>query len=324
VEIYVTGASGFIGGAVVRELVADNNVFAMSRTEAGDEVIRALGAEPLRSNLSTLRPGDLPEVDAVVHCAAYVEAWGSRADYYEANVGGTARVLNAARSAGARRFVHISTEAVLWRGQHLRNVDETYPYPATTPYLYAETKAEAERRVLAESGAEFTTIALRPRLVWGPGDQTLVPEVKEMVAKGAFMWLDGGRAETSTTHIDNLVHAVTLALDPTRGTGGEAYFVTDGLTTDFKSFVTKLMQAHGVDLPDKSMPSFLARPAAAAIEGLWKALRRKSKPPITRHAVDLLCCDCTLNDEKARRDLAYTPVQTVERGLAELGRKVGS
>jgi nucleoside-diphosphate-sugar epimerase len=274
------------------------------------------GPAPLRGTLATLLPGELPEIDAVIHCAAYVEAWGARKDYYDANVTGTERVLKAARAAGATRFVHVSTEAVLWRGQHLRDIDETYPYPARTPYLYAETKALAEQRVLAANDADLTTIAIRPRFVWGPGDTTLVPEVEEMVAKGAFLWVDGGRARTSTTHVDNLVHAVTLAL--LRGKGGEAYFVTDGPVTDFRSFVTKLLAANGVALPDRSMPSFIARPAARVIEGLWRALRLGSKPPITRHAVDLLCCDCTLKDAKARRDLGYAPVMTVERGLAEL------
>lgn len=316
-DVYVTGGSGFIGGAITRSLVAaGHDVYAMSRSTRSDAAIKSLGAQPLRSTLSTLQPGELPELDATVHCAAYVEPWGRPTDYYEANVAGTDRVLRAALTAGATRFVHISTEAVLWRGQHMRVVDETYPYPAMTPYLYAETKAEAERRVLAANTPDFATIAIRPRLVWGPGDTTLVPEVKEMVAKRAFAWLDGGRAETSTTHVDNLVHAVTLALQ--NGRGGEAYFVTDGPVTDFRTFVTKMMAAHGVELPGTSLPSWIARPAAAAIEGVWRALRIPSKPPITRHAVDLLCCDCTLDDAKARRELGYAPVMTVERGLAEL------
>jgi nucleoside-diphosphate-sugar epimerase len=315
-RIYITGASGFIGGAIARELVRSHTVFAMSRSAKSDEVIKALGAEPLRGNLATLHPGVLPELDAVIHCAAYVEPWGPRTAYYEANVAGTDHVLHAAHASGASRFIHISTEAVLWHGQHMNDVDETYPYPTRTPYLYAETKAEAERRVLAANRPEFATIAIRPRLVWGAGDTTLVPEVKEMVEKGAFLWLDGGSAKTSTTHIDNLVHAVALALE--HGKGGEAYFVTDGPTSDFKTFVTKLMDAHGVTLPDRSMPSWIARPAAALIEGLWRALRLKAKPPITRHAIDLLCCDCTLNDAKARADLGYLPVKTVDAGLAEL------
>ncbi len=315
-RIFVTGASGFIGGAITRALAPKHDVYAMSRSEKSDAAIAALGARPVRCDLTSLEPGALPEVDAVIHCAAWVEAWGSRADYEAANVAGTERVLAAARKAFAKRFVHISTEAVLWRGQHMRDVDETAPYPARTPYLYAETKARAERLVLAADEDGFTTLALRPRLVWGPGDRTLVPEVKEMVASGAFVWLDGGRARTSTTHIDNLVRAVILALE--NGRGGQAYFVTDGPVTDFRTFVTRLMAAHGVPMPERSLPSWVARPVAAAIEGAWRLLGLRSKPPLTRHAVDLLCCDCTLRDDKARAELGYAPVRTVEQGLTEL------
>ncbi|MGH0030725.1 MAG: NAD-dependent epimerase/dehydratase family protein [Myxococcota bacterium] len=315
-DVFVTGASGFIGGAIAAELARTHRVWAMSRSAASDAAVEKLGAVAVRCDLATLEPGALPACDAVVHCAARVEPWGSRDDYWDANVLGTDRLLAAARAAGAKRFLHMSTEAVLWRGQHLRDVDETCPYPEKTPYLYAETKAEAERRVLAANAPGFATVALRPRFVWGPGDRTLVPEVKEMVAKGAFVWLDGGRARTSTTHIANLVHGATLAL--AKGRGGEAYFVTDGEIHDFRSLLTRLLAAHGVALPDRSLPAFVARPAAALVEGLRRTLRIASQPPLVRHAVDLMCCDCTLDDTKARRELGYAPVVPFEEGMRQL------
>lgn len=320
-RVFVTGATGFIGGAIARTLAPRDTVLAMSRSEAGDEVVRALGAVPVRCDLLTLEPGQLPACDAVVHCAAWVEPWGKREDYWRANVEGTERVLAAARAAGARRFVHMSTEAVLWHGQHLRDVDETHPYPKKTPFLYAETKAEAERRVVAANAPGFETIVLRPRFVWGPGDRTIVPEALALVARGAFLWLDGGRARTSTTHVANLAHATALALE--KGRGGEIYFVTDGEITDFKSFLTKLLGAHGVTLPERSLPSWLVRPIAAAVEGLWRTLGPEGPPPITRHAVALLCCDCTLRDDKARRELGYAPVIGVAEGLAALRAEHG-
>jgi hypothetical protein len=313
-RIFVTGASGFIGGAIARRLVPEHVVLALSRSAAGDAAVRALGAEPVRGDLATLAASGIPPCDAAVHCAAWALPWGRREDYWRANVEGTERVLAAARAAGARRFVHMSTEAVLWRGQPLRDVDESHPCPASTPYLYAE--AEAERRVLAANAPGFETVVLRPRFVWGPGDRTLVPEAREMVERGAFVWLDGGRARTSTTHVENLAHATVLALE--KGRGGEIYFVTDGEVRDFKSFLTRLLGAHGVALPERSLPSWLARPAAAAVEGVWRALRLRSKPPLTRHAVDLLCCDCTLRDDKARAELGYRPVVSVDEGLRAL------
>jgi nucleoside-diphosphate-sugar epimerase len=317
-RIFVTGASGFIGGAIAEHLAGSHDVLAMSRSERSDAAIRARGAEPVRCDLTAVTEEDLAGSDAVIHCAAWVEPWGSREDFWAVNVEGTDRLLAAARGAGVRRFVHMSTEAVLWRGQHLRDVDETHPYPERTPILYAETKGEAERRVIAANGGGFETVVLRPRLVWGPGDTTLVPELKQMAAKGAFAWIDGGRARTSTTHIANLVHATELAV--TEGAGGEIYFVSDGEETDFRSFVTRMMAAHGVELPGRSVPSWLAHPLAVALEGAWRALGIRGAPPLTRHAVDLLACDCTVRDDKARAALGYLPVIGVEEGLRELGR----
>jgi nucleoside-diphosphate-sugar epimerase len=316
-SVFVTGASGFIGGAIAQKFAQTHNVYAMARSEASADKIRALGAEPVLCDLDSLAPGDLPACDAVVHAAAWVSPWGSREDYWRANVDGTDRVLAAARAAGASRFIHISTEAVLWRGQDLRDIDESHPYPERTPILYAETKGEAERRVLAANAPGiFETLAVRPRMVWGPGDTTVVPEAIKMVEQGAFAWVDGGRAKTSTTHIDNLVHGVALALE--RGAGGEVYFLTDGEVSDFKGFFTRLLGAHGVTLPDRSVPSWLARPVAAAVEGAWRALGLTSTPPLMRHTIGLLACDCTINDAKARSELGYAPVTTVAEGLARL------
>ena len=316
-RIFITGASGFIGGAIAQALASGHEVLAMSRSDTSDLAVKALGAEPVRCDLATLEPGNIPDCDAVIHCAAFVESWGTRELTWQINVEGTERTLNAARSAGARRFLHMSTEAVLWSGQNLVDVSEDHPYPDSTPYLYSETKAEAERLVLAANrGDAMETVALRPRFVWGPGDQTLAPEITAMVEKGAFMWIDGGRARTSTTHIDNLVHGAKLVLE--RGIGGEAYFVTDGEVRSFREFLPELMSAYGVELGERSMPSAIARPVASLVEGIWRTLRLSSTPPLTRHAIDLMCCDCTLNIDKIEKELGYRPVVSVVEGLRQL------
>ena len=317
-RIFITGASGFIGGAIAQALTQKHEVLAMSRSDKSDQRVRELGAQSVRCDLATLVPGDIPQCDAVIHCAAYVESWGTRELTWKINVEGTERTLEAARAAGAKRFLHMGTEAVLWKGQNLLGVGEDYPYPESTPYLYSETKAEAERLVMAandEGGME--TVVLRPRFVWGPGDQTLAPEITAMVEKGAFMWIDGGRARTSTTHIDNLVHGAELLLE--RGSGGEAYFVTDDEVRSFREFLPDLMAAYGVELGTRSMPSAVVRPIARAVEGVWRIFNLSSTPPITRHAIDLMCCDCTLKIDKIKNELGYQPVISVVEGLRQLG-----
>lgn len=316
-RIFVTGASGFVGGAAVRRFVSDgHDVRAMSRSEKSDAVIRALGAEPVRCDLETVRAEHLTGAEAVVHAAAFVEQWGPRDAWFKFNVLGTRAAIAAARAASAKRFIHISTESVLWRGQHLRNVDETYPLAPNSPYPYAATKAQAEVIVRAANAPDFTAIILRPRFIWGPGDTTLAPAIEQMAREGKFAWVDGGRAMTSTTHIDNLVQAINIAL--TSGRGGEAYFVLDDGVRPMREMIAGIAAARGVALPEKSVPSWLADALGAACESAWRTFSLGGEPPLTRFSAMIMSRDCILSDAKARAELGYRPVISVEDGLKAL------
>jgi nucleoside-diphosphate-sugar epimerase len=288
----------------------------MSRRESSDAALRDLGAEPVRCDLETVTAEHLNNSDVVLHCAACVEAWGPKDAWHRVNVLGTQALLEAARSAGARRFVHISTEAILARGQDLVDVDESYPPALRSPFPYAATKAEAESLVLSANDEQFTTVALRPRFIWGPGDTTLLPAIETMAAQGKWLWVDGGRALTSSTHIDNLVAAILLALD--KGRGGQAYFVLDDGRRTLRDMITGMAAARGLDLPNRSIPRWLADALAFVMEGAWRLLRLKSEPPLTRFAAMIMSRTCTLVDAKARRELGYLPVIRVEDGLARL------
>jgi nucleoside-diphosphate-sugar epimerase len=315
-QIFITGASGFIGGAIAKALYTTHHVRAMSRSERSDELLRALGATPVRSELGEVKPEHLAGCEVVVHCAAFVKQWGTREQFWRTNVDGTAQLLQVARQAGVARFIHVGTEAALFHGQHMREMDETYPYPTSTPFLYPETKAAAEKLVLAANAPGFETISLRPRFVWGPGDQTILPVVKKMVSAGMFMWIDQGRVRTSTTHIDNFVHAVRLALS--HGRGGQAYFITDDSTTTVREFLTALLKTQGLTPPRTSIPGPLARALAAFLESVWHLLRLKTEPPLTRFAAAMASSECTIRIDKARAELDYAPIITREQGLAQL------
>jgi nucleoside-diphosphate-sugar epimerase len=315
-EIFITGASGFIGGAVAKALSNAHNVRAMSRSEGSDEGLRAFGATPIRSELGAVKPEHLAGCEVVIHCAAFVKQWGTREEFWKTNVDGTAQLLQAARQAGVARFIHVGTEAALFYGQDMREIDETYPYPAHTPFLYPETKAAAEKLVLASNSPGFETISLRPRFVWGPGDQTILPVVEKMVKARMFMWIDQGRVHTSTTHINNFVHAVNLAL--TRGRGGEAYFITDESTTTVREFLTALLNTQGLTPPNLSISGSLARAFGGILEGVWNLFRLKSEPPLTHFAAAMASSECTIRIDKARAELGYAPVVSREEGLGEL------
>lgn len=317
--IFITGASGFVGGAVARHLVQKGHqVRAMSRTAESDAVIQALGAIPVRCALNATTAEHLFGCDYVIHCAAKVDEWGDLGDYWRTNVTGTKNLLEVAEQAQVKRFVHVGTEAALFHGQHLRGVDETYPLAVDSPFPYSQTKAHAEAAVkrAADTSNHFETIVIRPRFIWGPGDQTILPVIKAMAENGRFTWVNQGRNKTSTTHIANLVHALELAL--TAGKTGESYFVLDGPATGFRDFVARYAATAGVQLPDKNLPGWIATSAAFVLEPLWRLMNRSSPPPITRFGAAMLQCDSILDDSKARHELGYAPVITVDEGLAQL------
>jgi nucleoside-diphosphate-sugar epimerase len=316
---FVTGGSGFIGGALVRRLRADGwSVRGLARSDAAAEKLRSAGAEPVR--------GDLEDVDAMAvgargadvlfHAAAALGEWGRREDFERGNVAGTRNALDAARRAGVGRFVHVGTEAGLLAGQPLVDVDETAPLRPDSKALYSATKAQAEQAVRDANGSELETVVVRPRLVWGAGDTTILPALVEAVRRGRWRWIDGGRHRTSTTHVDNAVHGLVLGAE--RGRPGGVYFVTDGEPVVFRDFVGELLATQGVEAPERSVPAAAIRLAAPTLEGVWRTLRLRGQPPVTRLAYWLAALETTIDISRAREELGYTPVRTIADGMAEL------
>ncbi len=316
-KIFITGASGFVGGAATRRLVAEGHtVRAMSRSEKSDAAIRAMGAEPVRCSLDAVAAEQLAGCEVVIHAAAYVEAWGEPDAWDRINVGGTKLMLAAAKAAKVSRFIHIGTEAALVHGQDLNDIDESYPLAFESPYPYCRTKALAEQAVREANEPGFATIVLRPRFIWGPGDQTLLPTIQEMAQTGGWSWINHGKAKTSTIYIDNLVDAIVLTL--TKGVPGEAYFILDEGQRTMHEMISGMARTVGVTLPERSVPGWVAECSGRLLEGIWRTFPLKGEPPLTRHAAMVMARDCVLRGDKARRELDYTPAVSVEEGLKRM------
>lgn len=322
---FVTGGSGFIGGRLIERLRSGGHtVRALARSDQAAARIRGRGGEPV--------PGDLGDVAAMraaaegcemaFHAAAALGDWGKREEFERDNVDGTANALKACADAGVRRFVHVGTEAVLLAGRPLVDVDETAPLRPDSPALYSSTKARAEQLVLGANRDEFETVVVRPRFVWGRGDTTLLPAMVELVKSGRFAWIAGGRHRTSTTHVDNAVEG--LLLGASRGVPGNAYFVTDGEPVMFFDIVTDLLSTQGIAAPARSIPSPVAHALAVAGETAWRTLPLPGRPPLTRFAYWVAAQECTIRIDKAREQLGYQPVRTIEDGLQELRDAQGS
>ncbi len=316
---FVTGGSGFIGGRLVERLVAEGrSVRALARSEASAERVATLGAEPVhgdigdRASLATAAAG----TETAFHLAAHLGEWGPLADFERGNVEGTQNVLAACAEAGVRRFVHCGTEAALMAGEPLVQVDETAPLRPDSRAPYPATKARAEQAVRGANRDGFETVAVRPRFVWGKGDTTLLPGMIETVEAGKWAWVGGGRNVTDTAHVDNVVEGLLLAA--AKGRPGESYFVTDGERVTFREFVTAMLETQGVEPPDRNLPAWTAAPMARICEAAWKLLPLKGDPPMTTFRSWLLTQECTIEIDKARDELGYTPIVTHEQGLAAL------
>jgi nucleoside-diphosphate-sugar epimerase len=316
---FVTGGSGFIGGRLITRLVRDGvRVRALARSDRSAAKVAALGAEPVRGDLEdgpSLEQG-ARGCEVVFHAAAELGDWGDRATFERTNVGGTRRVLVAAQRAGARRVVHVGTEAALLVGEPLIWVDESMPVRPDSSALYSATKARAEIEVLTAPHS-IETVVVRPRFVWGPGDATLLPAIAEQVRAGRFAWIGDGRHLTATTHVDNAVEG--LVLGATRGADRGVYFVTDGDPIPFRDMVERLLATDGLEAPDRSIPLPVARALAGAGEHLWGRFPLPGQPPLTRLALWLAALECTIDDSRAQRELGYAPVISRDRGLAEMG-----
>ena len=315
---FVTGGSGFIGGALIKRLVREGwDVRALARSDEAVDAVRALGAEPVRGGLGdreALTQGASGR-DVVFHAAALASDWGTREEFQRVNVDGTLNVIEAAR-IGARRLVHVGTEAALMAGEPLIQVNEGAPLRPDSAALYPSTKAQAERLVRDANGARLETVVIRPRFVWGPDDTSVLPSIVEAVRSGQFRWIGGGHQLTATTHVDNTVEG--LMLGATRAEPGTVYFVTDGEPVRFREFVTALLRTRGVEAPDGELPTAAAGALAALAETAWHALPLPGAPPVKRFSVWVASQECTIDDSRARAELGYAPVKSRADGLAEL------
>lgn len=305
-KIFITGASGFIGGQIVSQLSHKHDFYAMARSKESEEVVKSYGAKAVICKLGEVKKEHLADCEMIIHAAAFTKEWGSKKDFWQTTVEGTRQLLEIAKEAGIKKFIHLSTEAILFTGHDLNEIDESFPYPSKSNFLYSESKLEAEKVALSMNNATFQVSVIRPRLVWGPGDQTVLPAVIEMIKNGKFMWINKGLNMTSHTHIFNLIHGVDCLIE--NWCQNEIFFITDEETHSLKFFLTKYLETEGVKPSNKSIPKWIIRILASIIEISWKLFHLKGQPPLTRFSTYMLSSNLTISSKKALNLLGYKPI----------------
>ena len=318
----VTGGAGFLGGAIVRRLLERGDA-VRSFSRGPHPELAALGVEALRGDVADAEAvvRAAADCDVVFHVAARVGGWGPRAEYRRTNVLGTENVIRACRRQGVTRLVHTSTPSVVHTGGDIEGGDESLPYADHFDAAYPETKAEAERRVLAANGDGLSTVALRPHLVWGPGDNQLIPRLLDRARKGRLWLVGGGDCLVDATYVDNAAQAHLLAADRLSAEArcaGRAYFIAQGEPTPARELINGVLAAARLPAVTRRMPARLAWLAGGLAELVWWTLRRKGEPPITRFAASQLATAHWYDLSAARRDLGYAPEVTTAEGLRRL------
>jgi nucleoside-diphosphate-sugar epimerase len=260
-------------------------------------------------------------IDTVFHTASLAGIWGRGEEYLSINVTGTENVLRACRNAAVSRLVYTSTPSVVFDRRDIAGGDESLPYAAKFLCHYARTKVEAERLALAANSLSFRTCAIRPHLVWGPGDPHLIPR---LVAKGRARQLKqvgSGDNLVDISYVDNVAHAHLLAADNLAGRGnaaGKAYFISQGEPVRLWDWINGLFARLGIPAVDETVPFPLAYGVGAALELLHGAFRPSEEPRMTRFLAEQLAKSHYFSIEQAKNDLGYVPVVSSAQGLEHL------
>jgi nucleoside-diphosphate-sugar epimerase len=318
--VLVTGGGGFLGSAIVRRLIArGETVRSFSRIRYAQ--LDAWGVEQVQGDLDDLSAVTKAcrNVEAVFHVAAKPGVWGTYQDFYRPNVLGTEHVIEACRQCGVQRLIYTSSPSVVFDGGNMAGVDESAPYPQSFHAHYPRTKATAERMVLRAAAEGLAVVALRPHLIWGPGDPHLAPRI--IARAHRLRQVGDGSNKVDTIYVDNAAYAHVLAeecLATKPHLSGRVYFISQDQPIALWEMINLILAAGGKPPVTKTISPVAAYLAGALCEGLYGLLRLRREPPMTRFVAKELATSNWFNIQAAKTDLGYAPIVSTEEGLKRL------
>ena len=309
----VTGGGGFLGRYIAEQL--QQRGYQVSIFCRGDyPEIEQLGIKVIRGDVTNADRLDqaVRGQDLIFHVAAKVGYWGDYQDYYDVNVQGTANVIRSCLQQGIKKLVYTSSPSVTMNNIDIHNGDESLPYPEHYHSHYSATKAIAERRVLAAHDPDgLHTVAIRPHLILGPRDNHLLPRILQKAQSGRLKQIGPGRNKVSVTYVENAAHAHILAAE-SPNTGGNAYFINEPEPLMLWPWLKGVLVELGAQPPKRAGPFTLAFGAGWVLETLYRLLKLKQEPLVTRFIASELFRNHYFSIEKARRDFGYEPLYSFE------------
>ena len=304
-----------IGEAVVRLLgERGDDVTVLQRRPSSLGVSEVLGDITNTEAVSEAVDG----VDAVIHLAARVGVVGTWPEFEATNVAGTAAVLSAAREAGVSRLVFVSSPSVAHGGDPLVGAGAEPAEPDRATSHYSRSKAIAEQLALGESDDRLHVVAIRPHLVWGPGDTQLIGRIVDRARSGRLALVGSGAALIDTTYIDNAADALVAALDRADSLSGRAFVVSNGEPRPIGELVARIVAAAGLEEPRLRVPVAVARFGGRIAERVWEATDREDDPPMTEFLAEQLSTAHWFDQRETRTALDWHPAVSLDEGFARL------
>jgi len=318
----VTGGGGFVGSAIARRLLAmgvETVVLGRHRYEEMEKLGARMVCGDIRAREFLIHA--CKDCDTVFHVAAKAGIWGDKHEYDTINVQGTFNVLEACWTNKVRNLVYTSTPSVVFNRRDISGADETLSYATRFLCHYAATKAEAEKMVLNANSLSLKTCAIRPHLVWGPGDPHLIPRLIDRGKKGLLKQVGTGKNLVDISYIDNVADAHILAAENLNKNGpacGQAYFISQGEPVNLWTWINDLFARLGVPPVAKQVGFGTAYIAGGIMEGMGLLAGKKDEPAMTRFLAEQLAKSHWFSIDKARQDLGYTPGISTPEGLDRL------
>ena len=320
-NVLVTGATGFLGGAVAKRLHNEGHtVVATGRNEQKGKALAALGIHFQAADLSDA--ARLEELccgqDWIIHSGALSSTWGAREAFWQSNVLGTHNMVQAALRQKIQRFLHISSPSIYFQFAHRENIKEDDPLPAKFINSYTASKYAAEQEILMGVQQGLPALILRPRAIYGEEDTAIFPRILRALERGRLPIIGSGTNKADLSYIDNVVEACMCALVADVPLKGRAYNITDGQPIDLWKLLSHIAEQLGLPVPKRKRHQVLLRSIARGMEVFHRLLTPDQEPILTEYAVGLLSCTCTLNIDRAKDELGYRPVVSTEEGIRRL------
>jgi len=318
----VTGGGGFLGSRIVRMLL-DKGITTRSLQRSDSPELKKLGVEIIRGDISDQATviNAVEGCDVIFHVAARAGVWGDYDDYYHCNVTGTKNIIDACQTHHIQKLIYTSSPSVVFAGKDEENINESTPYPDQFLTAYQKTKALAEQMVLEANNETLATVALRPHLIWGPGDPHLVPRIIERAKAGRLRLVGKQSNLVDSTHIDNAALAHILAaevLAPNASCAGKTYFISNDEPLPMKELINKILAAANLPAITKTIPTQLAYTIGMMMELVYKIFKLKDEPIMTRFIAKQLSCAHWYDLTAAKNDLGYQVKVTINEGMERL------